>query len=199
MTNQQRHLSRNPIATCRALVARHTNIFREAKSVLILALFTGIAGTPLFSQDLAVCLEDRTKLDSETLQVFGQELRAIARSSGITLRILEQPGQCRDIRLTIRPFSHAEISALGAARVEDGRVLPEIEVYASSVAGLVGSRLPALLGRGLARVAAHEIGHYVLQTTTHSGELMSESYTRPRLMVNDHRSFRIPLTASPAR
>ena len=164
--------------------------------LVVLLAFTLLRETPLFSQDLTVCLEIRANLDADTLRVFSEELQTIARSSGFTLRLLRQPSECHDIRLTIQPFSRADSSALGAARVKDGHILPEIDVYASSVAALLRSTLPALAGRGLARVAAHEIGHYVLQTTTHSGDLMSEYYTAARLMVKDHRSFRIPFAAA---
>jgi hypothetical protein len=56
------------------------------------------------------------------------ELQSIARLSGLTLRLLHRPRECRDIRLSIQSLAQTEISALGAARVKDGRVLPEIEI-----------------------------------------------------------------------
>ena len=162
-------------------------------SIMILALMSAVVETPLFSQDLTVCLEVQANLDADTLKVFGEELQSIARLSGLTLRLLHRPRECRDIRLSIQSLAQTEISALGAARVKDGRILPEIEIYATSVAVLVRSTLPALVGRGMARVAAHEIGHYFLQTTAHSKDLMTEYYAAPHLLVKDHRSFRIPL------
>ena len=160
---------------------------------MILSLMSAVAGPPLFSQDLTVCLEVQANLDADTIKVFEEELEAIARLSGLTLRLLNQPSECQDIRLSIQSLARGEISALGAARVKDGRILPEIEIYATSVAKLIRSTLPALVGRGMARVAAHEIGHYLLQTTAHSKDLMTEYYAAPHLLAKDHRSFRIPL------
>jgi hypothetical protein len=160
---------------------------------MILALMSAAAGTPLFSQDLTVCLENQANLDADTIKVFGEELESIARLSGTSLRLLKHPSVCGDIRLSIQSLAREEISALGAARVKDGRILPEIEIYATSVSTLIRSTLPALVGRGMARVAAHEIGHYLLQTTDPSKGLMTEYYAAAQLLVKDHPSFRIPL------
>jgi hypothetical protein len=168
-------------------------------SAVILALMSTVAATPLFSQDLTVCVDVRATLDAGTMRAFGEELQAIARLSGLSLRLLNRPSECQDIRLTIQSIAPSEISALGAARVKDGRILPEIEIYATSVATLMRSRLPALVGRGMARVAAHEIGHYLLQTTSHSKGLMTEYYAAPHLLVKDNRAFRIPSRATPER
>ena len=156
---------------------------------------SAVGETALHSRDLTVCLDVQTKLDADTMRVFEEELKAIARLSGLGLRLLNLQGECQDIRLIIQSVARTEISALGGARVKDGRVLPDIEIYASSVAHLVRSTLPALVGRGMARVAAHEIGHYLSQTTSHSKDLMSEYFGAAHLLVNDHRSFRIPLAA----
>src|SRR5262245_37590229 len=140
---------------------RKTHFSGCPTSLMIMALMSSIAETPLFSQDLTdltVCLEVQASLDADTLKVFGKELQAIARLSGLSLRLLHQPRECRDIRLSIQSLAQTEISALGAARVKDGRILPEIEVYATSVAILMRSTLPALVGRGWGRVSYKAIG-----------------------------------------
>jgi len=164
-------------------------------STMILAFMAAVSEMPIFSQELSVCLEAHASLDVDTIKVFREELKAIARISGLSLRVVDQPGECQDIRVSIQFLSRTEISALGATRVRDGRILPEIEIYATSIKNLVRSTLPALVGRGMARVAAHEIGHYLLQTTTHSKDLMSECFGAAHLLVNNNRSFRIPLVA----
>jgi hypothetical protein len=162
---------------------------------LALGLFVAISGAPAFSQDLAACVDLRTKLDTDTVALFQQELRSIAKNSGLTLRLVHENGACPGVRLIIRTRLAKDISALGAARLLNGRVLPEIEVYAASIAVTLPSRLPALLGPALARVAAHEIGHYLTQSSVHADGLMSDRIAGPRLMVRDNRSFRIPRNA----
>jgi hypothetical protein len=55
------------------------------------------------------------------------------------------------------------------------------------------------MGRAMARVAAHELGHYLLQNRSHSDGVMTEVFTGARLMTADKQSFRIPLLrTSPA-
>lgn len=163
-------------------------------SILILVLTSALAATPLQAQHLTICLEERANLDADTMKVFEEELLGIAQKSGFTLRLLTEPSECRDVRIRIQSRSSVELGALGATRVKDGRILPEIEIYSASVAKLIRSGLPSLVGRGMARVAAHELGHYLLQETTHSNGLMGECFSAAHLLVKDHRSFRLPMT-----
>jgi hypothetical protein len=170
----------------------HSGVLTTA---MLLAVVGTVAGTPLFSRNLTVCVEVYTALPVGAITVFEEELKSIASISGLSLQILHQPEECGDVRLQVKSMPPTESSALGAARVRDGRVLPTIEIYATSISALMRSTLPALVGRGMARVAAHEIGHYVLQSTSHSKGLMTEYYTAAHLLVKDNRPFRIPLVA----
>lgn len=148
---------------------------------------------PLHAQELSVCVDAYTRLDGDTVRVFEEELQGIARKSGLSLRFLQNQSHCPEIRIRIQAQGQKEVSALGATRVLNGRIQPELEIYVTPVATLIRSSLPVLLGRAMARVAAHEIGHYLLQESDHSDGLMSESFTAAHLLVKDHRSFRIPL------
>ena len=58
--------------------------------------------------------------------------------------------------------------ALGLARRSSGEILPQIEVYLSPVLrALEDARAPGIVGRALARAAAHELEHYRQQRSEH--------------------------------
>lgn len=161
---------------------------------MILTMLGAGVGTPLFSQNLTVCLQGRTDLDADTMKVFGDELKAIARTSGLTLHIVSKTGECKDIRLSIKALSKTEIGALGTTKVKNGGLLPEVEIYVTSIATLIHSRLPFLVGRGMARVAANEIGRYLDQKNAPLRDSLPEHTTAAHLLARDNRSFRIPMT-----
>jgi hypothetical protein len=163
----------------------------NAARVLLLA---SVAGNLLQANVLQVCFLNTASLDPDTLNQFEKELSGIASSSGVSLSIRQcMPGPAADIRITIQSQSDVEPSALGAAKVLGGRVLPEIEIYTGPIKTLLTARLPVLVGRAMARVAAHELGHFLSQSVDHSDGVMSEAYSAPRLMAADKRSFRIPV------
>jgi hypothetical protein len=65
------------------------------------------------------------------------------------------------------PAVPASVS-LADTSISDGHVLPFFRIDCSRVVGMLGSQPePALLGRALARVAAHELYHIVAQTAEH--------------------------------
>jgi hypothetical protein len=159
-----------------------------------LFLLASLAGNLLQANLLHVCFLNTANLDPETVRQFEKELSDIASSSGVSLSIRQcMPGPAADVRITIQSQSGVEPSALGAAKVLGGRVLPELEVYTAPIGALLAARLPVLMGRAMARVAAHELGHFLTQSSEHSDGVMSEFYSGPRLMAADKRSFRIPL------
>jgi hypothetical protein len=117
-------------------------------------------------QSLYVCVGNATAVDKPLAQEWETELRRILETSGQELRVADcGPGV---IQVYFLRFHPAEPAALGAARTRRERVLPVIEVYTEPVAALIGTRLPGLLGRAMARVTAHELTHYVRQETEHA-------------------------------
>src|SRR5690606_6133484 len=83
--------------------------------------------------------------------------------------------------------------ALGLAHRADGAILPRLEVFVDPVLRLTQTRDGATLGRALARVASHELLHYLRQTSEHQAhgllrerltptDLVSEE-VRPRLVA----------------
>jgi len=58
--------------------------------------------------------------------------------------------------------------SLADTSISDGHVLPFFRIDCPRVVGMLGPQIdPAVLGRALARVAAHEIYHIVAQTAEH--------------------------------
>ncbi len=75
------------------------------------------------------------------------------------------------VRITVfeRPLPD-EPMALGAARFEGRRITGEVKLFQGPIANLIGSRLPAVLARAMARVAAHELRHWREQDHGHRGQ-----------------------------
>jgi hypothetical protein len=72
--------------------------------------------------------------------------------------------------------------ALGLTHVSEGRILPFIEIHCDRVVGVLwpkaGQRSPrieaGIIGRGLARVAAHEIYHVLANSAEHDATGLSK-------------------------
>ena len=154
-----------------------------------------VAANPLLALDLAVCPGRSGSLDSMTDSAFRQEIGRIAARSGVETRFLACSNQVPSlIRLRVDEAGPDEApDALGAAVRRDGRIAPELRVFVGPIARLVGTRLPYLLGLAMARVAAHELGHYLRQDDSHDhdGEIMSAVLTGPKLIAAH--DFRIRL------
>jgi hypothetical protein len=147
--------------------------------------------TPLPAEPQTLCISNESRLDADTALEFTRELTAIARGSGIDLRIVSCTADAVLFRVSVRRRSAIDASALGAARTTGSRVVPEFELYVDRIAELLPARLPKLMGRAMARVTAHELGHYFMQSRDHGRDSMTEFFTAARLMVNDP-EFRIP-------
>lgn len=106
-------------------------------------------------------------VDKALAEEWEGELRKIFETSGRALRLAgcDEDGA---VRVYFKRFHPRESSALAAARTWRDRVLPMLEVYTEPVAALIGTRLPGLLGKAMARVTAHELTHYVRQETEHA-------------------------------
>ncbi len=158
-----------------------------------LVLFAITAATPLMALDLSICKGKPRAIDPVTETEFQRELTRIASRSGIeaTFRPCSERSA---VRLHITENGSAEEpSALGAAVRKGGRIEPDITIFAGPIAHLVGTRLPYLHGVAMARIAAHELGHYLRQDSSHDrdGGIMSERLSGPKLIASHN--FRIAL------
>jgi len=153
--------------------------------------FFALAGIGM-AGEFAVCVEDRTGLPGSSMAAFRGEFAKLAPAAEM------REDACLNARGTIQllirfhpPSSHP--GALGLAHMAGMRILPRLEIYLSPVLRIVHGRLSAdLVGRALARVAAHEIGHYVLQEPEHHASgLMRESFADWQLAGEDSGPFRL--------
>ena len=98
----------------------------------------------------------------------------------------------RVIHVLLRKSGPAtERSALGRAALERGRIMPVLEVFVEPVLGLMGHmRSSRRIGRALARVAAHEVRHYIRQDPGHFHYgLMREGFFGYELFGDDSYPF----------
>jgi hypothetical protein len=103
-------------------------------------------------------------------------------------------GTCAGPAISLVISAHAPAryaNALGLARRDGRRIFPELHIYQEAVRRLIGHRASvAQLGRALARVAAHELGHYLLQEAHHEEKgLMRASFEAAQLFSEDSAPF----------
>jgi len=154
----------------------------------------------LRARELRVCWADQTGMSQVTFESFVQELAILLEDTGLQVRweACAVPPEPNTVRLSVLPSPRAtHKSALGVAYVSDSEVLPVIELYLKRLSEYLGwRRSPYVIGRALARVAAHELAHYVLQDPGHE----SDGLLRPRfpewmLADPDPAPFRMALRA----
>jgi hypothetical protein len=151
-------------------------MLRPAQLLLLI-----VALNPLWGLDLAIC----SPVDAATQSEFRKELTRIATRSGIETRFRECAAS-GVVRLQfVETGSADEPTALGAAARRHGQIAPDLQIFIGPTARLIGTRMPYLLGVAMARVAAHELGHYLRQDDTHDrdGGLMSAVLTGAKLIA----------------
>ena len=139
----------------------------------------------------SVCLKDAVGLNPFNRKAFEAEFRELTGRD-----VIFAPADCPTpaVSLSIMAYPPARYThALGLAYHDKDRVFPELRVYTKPVLRLLGEQASAAqLGRALARVAAHEFGHYFLQRLDHDHEgLMKDSFQGPDLGAEDPASFRL--------
>ena len=139
-----------------------------------ITLFVLAGAASLSAREWNVCVEDRIGLDRATYSAFAREFVALLGRSEIVLSC-----DSSATPLALRFYGPERYpTALGLAYRSSNQVLPRLEVYLNPVLRLINVRAPEIVGRALARVAAHEVGHYVYQKVEHDCEgLMRQSFT----------------------
>lgn len=142
---------------------------RLAAAVAVLLACAGSLSAAGSQPQVVVCIGNPLAVDRWLVEEWKRELGRIVESSGRELRVAncDEPGATQVYFMRIHPF---ESSALGAARTRGGVVLPLLEVYTEPLAAMLGTRLPGVLGRAMARVTAHELAHVLRQETEHAAE-----------------------------
>jgi hypothetical protein len=136
-----------------------------------LLVFSMLAATMLYgsnpSRPVSVCLDDRVRIGRWALHAFNQELSDLL--AGSTIRLASTACVESAIRISIRSHAPAKYQkALGLAFISGDRVLPVLELYTTNILRTLDKQAsPERFGRALARVAWHEIRHYVNQQQDH--------------------------------
>jgi hypothetical protein len=114
-----------------------------------------------------ICLEDRVALDAFSRKAFETEIRKLVPLQGLSLTSGTCSGPAVSLVISTHPPARYA-RALGLAHRNGDRVFPLLEIYTQPIRKLLGEQPSAAqLGRALARVAAHELGHYLRQQLHH--------------------------------
>jgi hypothetical protein len=151
---------------------------------------TLLAG-PVDAQTRQVCLNDQAGLNAPAEGAFYREFQSLLGGRGVQL--VEQGCEPDSIQLSVyRQASGRKHDALGAARVEGTAITPQLEVYLDNVVALLSdSQCWTVVGRAIARVAAHEVAHYLDQSAEHDESgLLRARFSGSDLAADDSHPFR---------
>ena len=133
------------------------------------------------TRTLALYLTPARGLDVEATRVMHDELQQLLAPAGIDVAwksladrkpgenfdlvaVTTFDGNCAGEQVARGPI----VASLADTSIADGHILPFFRIDCNLLMRVLGSRVEApVLGRALARVAAHEIYHIVAQTTDH--------------------------------
>lgn len=155
--------------------------------LLPLAVFSALAE----AQVRQVCLDDQAGLNAPAKGSFYQEFQALVGPRGVGL----EDSECGPDAIHLALFAKAEgreADVLGAARQEQTRIAPRLEIYLDRVVAMMPeSRCWNVVGRALARVAAHEVAHFIDQNPGHSQTgLLQPRFSGAQLASDDSYPFR---------
>ena len=158
--------------------------------ILAVLLWAPLAGEAL-AQTRQVCLDDQAGLNAPTIGSFHREFQFLVGARGIRL---EDEGCAADaIRISVHRNANGHPSdALGAAPIADSGIGPRLEIYFDRIVALMPeTQCWNVVGRALARVAAHEVAHYIDQDESHSeAGLLQAKFSGTQLAGEDSYPFR---------
>ena len=138
---------------------------------------------------LEVCIDDKVALAGPARAEFHREFEFLLTRDRVRLKW----GRCRSEVLTLsieRRRDGMPPSVLGAALSRGDVILPKLAVFADPVMSYTQAAGWNVVGRALARVAAHEVRHFLDQTDGHRPHgLMQAAFHPTELRVPDVRPF----------
>jgi hypothetical protein len=148
-------------------------------SIMILAVMSAIRCAS--AAPVNVCLINEASVNRGALLYVEAGLRAHERelNANINFTCESDAEDAVIIRLRTRPARNQHPDALGAALMDDGKVLREVEVFCDPIRRMVGMRgplWPALEGWALATAAAHEMYHYLNNEHDHGNGHLNEKF-----------------------
>lgn len=166
------------------------------------------------STTIAVVLESRVSLEEPLVRAMDRELRRVFGPSETKINLVlpnernahpEFDSEVVVMRIVgkcqlgpMPPVNGHKPDTLGRTFVTDGVILPFVELDCRQISGAIRQRLasarsedrPALLGRAMARVLAHEIYHVLGRTHHHSPDGIAAETMSPEEMLGDRLDFR---------
>lgn len=129
---------------------------------LNLFTITALAAAPCFGA-LDVCIANEAKLNLPTLSALQAELRILVPGGKVRL----DASAC-DFTALLLDTTSEQSDILARTQRSGDRIAASTELFVPVIHDMLGeTRSPKLLGRALARVIAHEIGHFLEQSGTH--------------------------------
>ena len=154
--------------------------------LLVTAVFCGVAyGAPAEPSPLRVCVQYQTSMPSVAKDALALELRLLFKGRRLEVR---RSGCVRssDVVVTVRdrrPRLPEDVLGLAVRRGEG--ISPNLEVFLDPVRAVTGSKSWDTLGRALARVAGHELLHYLLQRIDHDADGLFGARLTPDYLTSD--------------
>jgi hypothetical protein len=160
-------------------------------AVLQAFLFCGLS----LAQDRPwqVCLDDHVGLNAPARASFNKEFALLLASRGLKFDWSDcNEGSGGIIQLTVTSDAPQPLSdVLGRAYSAGNSIAPRLEVFLDPVMDLMKDvHCWSIIGRALARVAAHEMGHFADQKAIHRERgLMKAGFTGTELSSSDSSLF----------
>jgi hypothetical protein len=151
------------------------------------------------AQAWEVCLDDQAGLNAPTMGSFYREFQGLVGPRGVKI----ETEACRtdSIRVSLqRSASGHPSDVLGGAFLTGERITPQLNVFYDRVVELIPeSACWNVVGRALARVAAHEVAHFIGQDPQHADAgLLRARFSGGQLAGEDSYPFRwIPAGPKP--
>ena len=151
-------------------------------TALLLIPWTGVSQ----AQNRQACLQDEVGLNGPAKASFFSEFRSLAGPRGVNLS--DSGCQPDAIRISLlRESGDKPEDVLGAAKIEGSGISGRLEVYFEPVVETIpAANCWTVIGRALARVAVHEVSHYLEQSQGHAQfGLMQPRFTGAQLASAD--------------
>ena len=173
-------------------------MFQSTKIVLRIVAFC-CAATYAAAAPVKVCLVNDASVSRDALRYVEAGLKAHEKELAIAIRFICESDSEDTVIIRLRnvPASHQHPDALGAALLENGKVLRQVEVFCNPIRRMVATRWtlwPALEGWALATVAAHEMYHYLYNEQEHGSGRLNGKFATPEDLVRGFRN--VSLTTS---
>lgn len=134
-------------------------------------------------------MDDRVDLRYPARAAFHREFEFLLAREDIRLRWRDCAADLLRVTLESRREG-LPADVLGAARRRGGEILPPLAVFVDPVMEFTGANDWRVVGRALARIAAHEVRHYTAQRTTHAARgVMRPRFPSRELKSPDPRPF----------